>query len=166
MEIWDAYFKDGTPALRDLYRGEPIPEGLFHLVTETLVRHTDGDYLIMLRDPKKTNFGGYFEASAGGSALKGEDAGECALRELYEECGIKPLSIERIGKYVSRDTIYISFLCVTDCEKTAVTLQEGETVDFKWLTEKEFSEFIRSDKFIPVQKYYYSDYFKKIGIDD
>ena len=43
METWDAYYADGTPAGRDLVRGEAIPEGLFHLVVEVTVRHADGD---------------------------------------------------------------------------------------------------------------------------
>ena len=47
MEIWDGYLKDGTPANQDLVRGEPIPNGLYHLVSEILIRHTDGDYLLM-----------------------------------------------------------------------------------------------------------------------
>ena len=53
MEIWDGYFKDGTIANIDLVRGEPVPDGLYHLVCEALVRHTDGDYLLMQRDLEK-----------------------------------------------------------------------------------------------------------------
>ena len=70
MEIWDGYLIDGSLAQRDLVRGEPIPIGLYHLVCEILVRHIDGDYLLMRRDLRKVNYGGYYEATAGGSALK------------------------------------------------------------------------------------------------
>ena len=35
-------------------------------------------------------------------------------------------------------TIYTEFLCETDWDKTAVTLQDGETVAFRWVTEEEF----------------------------
>ena len=41
LEIWDAYLIDGTLANQDLVRGEPIPKGLYHLVSEILVRHID-----------------------------------------------------------------------------------------------------------------------------
>ena len=58
MEIWDAYFKDGTPAGVDLIRGEKVPEGLYHIVCEILVRHTDGDYLLMQRDFEKIGYPG------------------------------------------------------------------------------------------------------------
>ena len=53
MEIWDAYRADGSLAGCDLVRGEPIPPGLFHLVSEVLARHTDGGYLLMQRDWRK-----------------------------------------------------------------------------------------------------------------
>lgn len=162
-EIWDAYYADGTLAGRDLVRGEPIPEGLHHLVSEIIVRHTDGDYLLMQRDPRKPNYGGYFEATAGGSALKGEDAITCARRELLEETGIAPGTLTKIGHFVSHDTIYETFLCVTDCAKDSVTLQERETVSYKWISEAEFIEFVNSDAMIAVQYQRYEPYLKQMG---
>ena len=50
MEIWDGYNSDGTLAGVDLVRGEPIPEGIYFMTVEILVRHVDGDYLLMQRD--------------------------------------------------------------------------------------------------------------------
>lgn len=163
MEIWDGYLSDGSLAGVDLVRGEPIPDGLCHLVSEVLVRHTDGDYLLMRRDTKKPNWGGYFEATAGGSAVKGEGADACAIRELYEETGIKPLTCEEIGIYVSKYTIYHNYLCITDCDKASISLQEGETVTYKWVNEEEFISFVNSDNMIPTQKLHYSSYFEKMG---
>lgn len=49
MEIWDAYLEDYTLAGCDLIRGNEIPNGLFHLVSEVIVRHKDGTYLLMQR---------------------------------------------------------------------------------------------------------------------
>lgn len=163
MEIWDGYLSDGTLAGVDLVRGEPIPHGIHHLVSEILVRHTDGDFLLMKRDERKPNWGGYFEATAGGSAVKGEDAYTCALRELSEETGIKPLSCVEIGVYLSKYTIYHNYLCVTDCDKTKITLQDGETSEFKWISESAFIEFINSDKMIPTQRLHYNEFFKENG---
>ena len=163
MEVWDGYFEDGTLAGQDLIRGEKIPKGLYHLVCDILVRHIDGDYLLMQRDFCKPNYGGYFEATAGGSVLKGEDMWECARRELLEETGIAFDSFQLIGSYTYYDTIYYSFLCVTHCNKTSITLQEEETVSYKWVSEKEFIDFINSSDMIPVQKERYNDYFRKMG---
>ena len=163
MEIWDAYLPNGTLAGCDLVRGEPIPAGLYHLVSEIVVRHIDGDYLLMQRDPRKSNYGGYFEATAGGSALKGEDADSCARRELREETGIDAGTLTNIGHFVSHNTIYGLFLCVTDCDKNAVKLQEGETVSYKWISEAEFISFVNSNAMIDAQYQRYLPYLKQMG---
>ena len=162
MEIWDAYYPDGTLAGCNLVRGKTIPDGLYHLVSEILVRHVDGDYLLMQRDPCKPNYGGYFEATAGGSALKGEDAIMCAKRELREETGITTGTFTNIGRFVSHDTIYETFLCVTDCDKNSVKLQEGETVSYKWISETEFIDFVNSNSMIDVQFRRYEPYLKQM----
>ena len=87
MEIWDAYDeKLNKIEGMTLVRGEEVPDGVFHLVCEIIVKHADGTYLLMQRDPGK-HLGGMWEATAGGSALQGEDPMTCALRELSEETG-------------------------------------------------------------------------------
>lgn len=163
MEIWDGYYPDGSLAYVDLIRGEPIPDSLRHLVCDILVRHTDGDYLLMKRDTKKPNYGGYFEATAGGSALKGEDTLTCAKRELAEETGIVCDKLTEVGVYVTHDTIYHSYLCVTACDKTSVTLQDGETIGYKWLSEEGFIRFVNSDEMIPSQRTRYRSYLTDMG---
>lgn len=152
MEIWDGYYADGTLAGIDLIRGEEVPEGLYHLVTLILVRHRDGDYLLMRRDPAKPDFGGWWEATAGGSALKGESSQECARRELREETGIEEGTFELIRRVVEDGGIYDYYLCVTDWDKSAIRMQEGETVAFRWLSPEEFEAFIDSEEIIPVQR--------------
>lgn len=125
MEIWDAYYEDGTLAGFELIRGQQIPDGLYHLVSEVLVRHIDGSYLLMQRDHNKPNYPGLYEASASGSALKGESALCAAIRELKEETGITANKLEQIYYYIGMDTIYIGYLCNTDCDKHSITLQDG-----------------------------------------
>ena len=141
MEIWDAYNSqfeiiDGLT----LIRGEEysIPDGVYHLVCHILVKHTDGTYLLMQKDSRKS-YPEMWEATAGGSALRGEKPLECALRELEEETGIVASKLEEIKRFVWNPThcIYVEYLCVTDCDKHAIVLQEGETVDFKWVEGKE-----------------------------
>ncbi len=165
MEIWDAYNADGTKAGVDLIRGEPIPDGLRHLVCEVLVRHTDGSYLLMQRDPRKEGYPGYWEATAGGSAIKGEDPLTCIIRELREETGILSDHFTEIGCYHSHSAhaIYVNYLCVTDWDKTAVTLQEGETVAYRWLPETEFIDFLHSGRMIDRQKERLAPYFRQVG---
>lgn len=134
MELWDAYDKDFNKIDGvTLVRGEKIPEGIYHLVADVIVRHKDGEYLLMQRDPGK-HYGGMWEATAGGSAIKGENAYECAVRELREETGIDSRDLVEVGREAGgNQTLYVEFLCVTDCDKSSITLQEGETSDYKWV---------------------------------
>lgn len=162
-ERWNAYTADGTLVDTVLLRDEPIPEGMYHLVCEVLVRHTDGSYLCMERASTKKAYPGYYEATAGGSALLGETKEECVRRELWEETGIITDSFIETGRYLTKDTIYYTYVCTVDCDKDTVLLQDGETEDYKWMTESEFISFINSDKAIPTQRERYKEYFKKLG---
>ncbi|MCI8693904.1 MAG: NUDIX hydrolase [Lachnospiraceae bacterium] len=134
-ELWDAYdnkfnrIKDMT-----LVRGEPLPAGVYHLVCDIIVKHRDGSYLLMQRDLRK-HYGGMWELTAGGSALQGEAPLDCAARELKEETGLTAVNLEEIGRGVHdmHHALYVEYLCVTDCDKQAVLLQEGETIGYKWV---------------------------------
>lgn len=147
MEVWDAYNKEFEKIEgMTLIRGEAIPDGFYHLVSDIIVKHVDGTYLLMQRDIRK-NFGGMWEATAGGSALKGEGALACAIRELREETGIESEALTEVGRVVNdhNHTIYVEFLCVTDCEKERVTLQEGETSAFKWVAKDELTSMKKNE---------------------
>lgn len=148
MELWDGCFKDGSKADITLIRGNPIPKGLYHLVCEVLVKHADGTYLLTKRADTKPTDPGLYEASAGGSALKGEDKITCAKRELKEETGISADNLEQITRVVCDDsrTIFYVFKCETDCDKNSVELQEGETTAFAWVSAKEFREYLKDGK--------------------
>ena len=139
MEKWDAYDAEFRKIEGvTLIRGEKIPDGVFHLVSDVLVRHVDGTYLLMQRDLRKSH-GGMWEATAGGSALAGETPIECAKRELREETGIVASELTEVGRVVSSEThsIYFEFLCITDRKKDAITLLDGETMDYKWVSQYE-----------------------------
>ncbi len=163
MEIWDLYLENGEPTGRQINRNEQIPKGFYHLVSEILVRHTDGDHLLTQRDPQKKSYGGRFEASAGGSVQAGEDALAGAKRELLEETGIEATSWEHLDVHRAGNEICHSFLCVTDCDKSSVRLQEGETVSYRWLNEEDFANFVCSDEIIDFQKEHFKSYFIKMG---
>lgn len=54
MELWDAYDDRLRPIEGvTLVRGEPVPEGMFHLVCEVAVRRREGNWLLMKRAPEK-----------------------------------------------------------------------------------------------------------------
>ena len=147
MEKWDAYdSKLNKIEGVTLIRGEQVPKGYFHLCSEIIVRHTDGSYLIMQRD-KRRHLGGMWEATAGGSALQGEDPLTCAMRELQEETGIVSGELIEIGRVLhhGHKTYYVDYLCATDVDKDSIVLQEGETIAFKWIDPDELRAMSRDN---------------------
>ena len=159
MEIWDLYDGQGnkTGETWERSRAREIPEGRYHIVCDILIRHEDGEFLLMRRDPRKDIYPGCWEASAGGSALAGETPEEAARREMLEETGLSTDGLELIGitrKPRSRSVIY-AYLGVVNCAKDAVRLQEGETVDWQWL---ETGAFLRRMREEPVLKIQYQRY--------
>ena len=140
MELWDAYNSnfekiEGLTLIRE--EQDKIPQGVYHLVCEILVRHTDGTYLLMKRDPTKPLFPNMWEATAGGSALKGESPVEGAMRELREETGIEAETLEKLDWSLGKTCIHCRYLCVTNCAKDSIKLQEGETCDYRWVSAEE-----------------------------
>lgn len=135
VEIWDAYDREFNriEGVR-FVRGEVIPEGIYHLVCEIIVKHNDGTYLLMQRAPEK-HLGGMWELTAGGSAWINETPIMCATRELREETGIESCNLQEIEKITHDEhrSLYVEYLCITDWDKNAVILQEGETVAYKWV---------------------------------
>ena len=157
MEIWDGYNADKTLAGVDIPRESEnegkYPVGLYHIVAEVIVRHTDGSYLVMQRDFNKQGHPGEWEIGAGGSVLKGESAQQGALRELYEETGIQADDLRLMAQtsVIHENGVgvhYYDYLCITDMDKDAVLLQEGETIDFKWISAEE----ILGGEYIPMRK--------------
>ena len=165
MELWDAYNRNGEKTGEILVRGEPIPEGRYHLVCEVLVRHMDGDYLCMIRSRKKPNYPLYPECTAGGSALMGDSPIDCIKRELREETGIEWDEFEEVNRTVREcyATIFHSYVCTVDWPKDKITLQEGETEDYRWLSEEQFIELLNSGRMIPGQPERMEHWFRKMG---
>lgn len=149
MEIWDAYLADGSLAGIDIIRGEKIPEGLLHGVSEIFVLHIDGTILLTQRDYNKPNYPGLYESGAGGSILKGETFVGGAIRELKEETGIEcKQDLIEIYSVVTHNTIYKGFMCLVNIDKNSIRLQEGEIISYQWITKKDFIDFYQSELFV------------------
>jgi len=163
LEIWDGYNKKEELLGIDLIRGEEIPNSVYHMVAEVLIKHVDGDYLLMQRDFNKIGWPGYYEATAGGAMLKGETSEQGISREAFEETGIRVENLRLINKEVIHPMIFYSYLSVVGCDKTSVKLQEGETVAYKWLNQKDFLTFINGNESISTQKERLSSYLNSIS---
>ena len=150
MELWDLYDINLNPLHttweRRKSKDQGIPDGEYHIVCDLLIRHADGDFLLTRRDLNKEIAPGLWEASAGGSALAGETAEQAAYREMLEETGLKAEKLEFVDNKVSEwsHSIFFSYVSYVSCDKNSVKLQEGETIDYKWVDLDGFFEFLDS----------------------
>lgn len=154
MELWDAYDEYENKLGFDVCRGEKLPSGVFHIVVDILVQHIDTQYLVMQRDASKVYYPLYYEASASGSALKGEIPLEAAKRELKEETGIDVLELKLLYRIVNKEkqTIYYGYKANVDIEKDAIVLQEKETIGYQWISMEDIKDFLQRDDYVPTQR--------------
>jgi len=119
----------------------------------------------MKRSREKPNFPGYLEATAGGSAFRGEDMWQCVARELREETGIVWDDFIHLSTVIADDDhcIFHSFLATVDCDKSAVKLQPGETEGYQWMTEGTFAAFVNSGEMVPSQRRRLRPWLEKMG---
>src|SRR3954451_14546172 len=70
-------------------RGEVHRLGLKHRAVHVLVFNRRGELFLQKRSLKKDTFPGAWDSSTSGHLDQGEDYDACALRELWEEIGLK-----------------------------------------------------------------------------
>ena len=168
MELWDLYDRNGnlTGEVWERRHGNymSIPEGRYHLVSDILVQHRDGSFLLTKRHIDKDLYPGYWEASAGGSAQLGEDPEDCAKRELFEETGILCNSFELVKITFSNrsPSLIYSYLAKVDCDKNSVVLQEGETTEYKWVDAAGLIEYAESELAIKSSVERYKSFYDKV----
>ena len=146
MELWDLYDKDGkrTGEVWERRHGNymDIPEGRYHLVSDILVQHRDGTYLLTKRHPGK----------------------ECAKRELFEETGIlcDRFELVKIAFSTRSPSLIYSYLARVDCDKDAIVLQEGETTEYKWVDTAGLLEYAESELAIKSSVERYKSFYNKV----
>lgn len=142
MEFNDIYDKERNLTGRTHRRGTPWKKGEYGLVVCVWVYDGDGKVLLTRRAPEKS-YAGTWENS-GGAAKAGENSLEAVVRELYEETGIVADAKEFCLLCSGRDKrAHYDFYCLKRSSDTKVTLQPGETDDYRWVTYDEVEDMIR-----------------------
>jgi len=128
-ELWELWDEEKRPTGKTIYRGEPVPEGYWHIVVDVWTLTADGRLLLTRRHPDK-HWPLMWEGT-GGSVLAGEDSFQGVLRELREETGLiaEPervhlLSSDRMERFFLDNYLY---LCPE--KEPKLTLQPEEVVD-------------------------------------
>ncbi len=153
MEYWDLLDRERKPLgiIHPRGRQYPMPRGSYHTVVMIITVDRDGRVLVTRRAPTKGMYPDCWEITCG-SAVAGEDSRTAAARELCEETGIglsdKAVLLDTLVVPQAFMDIYINRLDVA-AEDVTVTLQEGETVDYRWVSLYELDRMINRGELPP-----------------
>lgn len=149
-ELWDVLDSKRNPTGRLHRRGDPMPEGSYHLTVHVWIQRADGRFLLTKRAPNK----GYplmWEVSAG-SAVAGDDSLSAALREVREETGLilDPSRGVLIRSDQGMDIFADMWYFQQEFSLEDVVLLEGETCDAMAATAEEILSLSKEGKFVPI----------------
>ena len=150
-ELWDVYDEDRNLTGRLHRRGDPMPEGDYHLSVHVWIRNSRGEFLNTKRSPNK-GYPNMWE-NTGGSAVAGDDSLSAALREVREETGLvlDPEKGERIIEMKGKDYFADVWMFRQDFDLRNVVLQAGETCDVRWATRAQIEADMQNGMFVPVK---------------
>lgn len=146
-EYWDLYNMNGKFIMRVRRGSCEIPPWLYHEAVEIIPTDKAGHILLTRRSLEKRKGGGMYEFPAG-SVISGESPQAAARRELREETGLVPEKLYKLEEVVVPGLKRIIFLAhIPDLLEQTVTLQEGETMDYRIVTVDEWLKIIVSSKY-------------------
>lgn len=157
-EIWDVYDGNGVKTGRTMERGVPT-DGDYMLCVHVYLCNPEGLFLMQKRSQSKQSHPGEWDVT-GGAVLSGENSVQGAVRETWEEIGIRISedSLHYIGRVKKRRSFIDIFLVkmqfdLDDChlqreEVEAVRLVPGAEVlrmeQEKRKREKDYIELLRN----------------------
>ena len=151
MEAWDLYTQDRVKTGQTMLRGDPVPEGLFHLQVHVCIFNEQGEMLIQQRQTTKRWYAGLWDYSVGGSAVAGDTSLAAAERETLEELGLrvslagrKPAVTRWYGSMI--DDYYILPLNVALSD---LHLQREEVQAVRWAGREDILALLAEGQFCP-----------------
>ncbi len=149
-ELWDLYDADRNPLHQRHVRGTRLKRGTYHIAVGIWVVNDEDQILLTLRAPEKLDWPSFWENTAG-SVLAGETSRAGAVRELFEETGIRVMEEELhlLGTERTRNTIGDCYIVRKTVPLSEIVFQKGETCDARWVSLAELDEMIAADLVAP-----------------
>ncbi len=157
MEVLDLYDSNRTPLNKTIKRFDHIGEEEYCLVVGVWVLNSKGEILVTLRANDKNTYPNKWENTAG-AVQSGENTLQGAVRELFEETGIKANEEDFVKIHEVREkTAFVdNYVLCKDVNLNDIVFLEGETQDAKLVTFEEFQNMIDEDIVArPVVKRFY-----------
>lgn len=150
-EQLDLYDSHRQPTGLRITRGRTAPPDTYRLIVSILTLRRDGR-LLLTRRAKAKSYAGRWEIS-GGCVQAGETPQQAAVRELWEETGIRCRveDLEPRGFHRGRNVHFCYYLLRRDVPADAVRLQPGETDAADFVTPAEFRQLLNSGRTITAE---------------
>lgn len=155
MELWDLYNYDRQKIGKTHIRGVPIPDNCYHLVVRIWIQNDKGELLLSKRQPNKT-YGGLWECT-GGSVLTDENSLEGALRETWEELGLKlePAEGKLLCSGIHDKSHWDHWLFTSNTTLDGLWFQDGEVIDAKWADRETYEKMLQNKEIVPTLSYFF-----------
>ncbi len=154
-EMLDVYNEKGEKVdkiNRSDYKLEGLSKGKYCCVVQSMVKHIDGNYLLMRRSKDKDLNPGEWEFTPGGFVLADEIPRVAAEREIVEETGLKPKSLILTQCFCDENETLIKYRYLALVDSKDVKYQVGETIDHKWYCTSCLLDFLQCGNGIKDQK--------------
>lgn len=158
MELWDLYDVCRRPLGRTHLRGEALPDGAYHIAVHVWIKNGAGLYLMSKRSADRYSYPLKWECP-GGSVVAGESSLDGALREVFEEIGVRldPAKGSVLFSKVRPDFNDIMDVWVFGYEgdadlEAATTAEVCETA---WMTREQILGLYRSGELVSTLDYFF-----------
>jgi len=145
MEKFDVLDKNGNLTGKTKLRSEVHRDGDWHRAVHIWIINSEGKLLVQKRSPEKESHPNQWDISAAGHVSAGDNSITSAVREIYEELGVKikqsdfkylftltSQTIQNNGTFINNefDDVY---LVKIDVDISKVKLQKEEVSEVKWI---------------------------------
>jgi len=152
MEIFDLYDKHFNLLEKKMVRGTSNQKGEYHLVAHIWIRNSEGKYLVQQRN-KLDDKVPFQWATTGGAAVSGDDSIKTAVKETYEELGIKvpKEKFQLVKRFFCEDGkanfITDLYIIKEDILLKDIKIDTVEVRDVAYKTMSEIKEMIKNNEF-------------------
>ena len=173
-ELWDVYDAERRLTGRTIVRGAPLGPDDYVVVANVWMRNASGQWLVTKRSAGKSQ--PFKWEPPGGHVQAGETSLEAAVREVYEETGIRLNGKDGrlFASYRRTETVtwenpgFVDiWVFPADVPLEEIVLQPEETCEACWATEREILAMIAAGKFVPIEAFpYYRELFDPALFED